>query len=81
MEKLLKAREVWTRLGIGRSTFYRNMASFLADGLQEVKVNGGERLFREASVDALIAEAANSGYAIGELRDKRRGRRAQATPG
>lgn len=77
MEKLLNVNEVCERLGICRATFFKHRAAYERDGLQPVGFVGGCKLkYREASVDALIVEAATTGNAIGQLDLKRRGRKA-----
>ena len=59
-EQLLTLNELLAKLRIGRSTFYENQAALKANGLQEVLMGKGRR-FREASVDRIIARAAERG--------------------
>ena len=59
-EALLTIRELLGVLRMGRSTFYENEAVLKAKGLQEVRA-GRKRLFRLASVDRMIARAAERG--------------------
>lgn len=73
-EQLLKIREVCQCFGICRKTFYVNVDAYKADGLQEVSVQGGRRLFSKQSVDYLLARAKESGHTIGQLNLHRRGR-------
>lgn len=53
-EALLSIDEVARRLGISRRQFFRLRLSLLARGLQE-RLVGGRKLYRESSVDRLIA--------------------------
>ena len=53
-ERLLNVREVAARLSISKRGIYRLLPKLLAQGLQERRI-GGRRLFREASLDKLIA--------------------------
>ncbi len=59
-ERLLTLRELLDVLHLGRSTFYKHEATLKARGLQCVGV-GSKRLFRRASVDGMIARAAERG--------------------
>lgn len=53
-EALLTVDQVAQRLGISRRGIYRLLPKLLALGLQERRI-GYRRLFREASLDKLIA--------------------------
>ena len=62
-ERLLTAKEVAMRLGVCYRTFNAWRPRLVAKGLQEVFV-GKSRKFRQASLDRLIQQAAESGVAL-----------------
>ncbi len=62
-EQLLTAKEASRRLGICYRTFNEYRPRLVAKGLQEVFV-GKSRKFRQASLDRLIKQAAESGVAL-----------------
>jgi len=62
-EQLLTAKEVARKLGICYRSFNAWRPRLVAKGLQEVTV-GRSRKFRQASLDGLIARAAEEGKAL-----------------
>ncbi len=62
-EQLLTAKQAAMRLGVCYRTFNEYPSRLVAKGLQEVFV-GKSRKFRQASLDRLIKQAAESGVAL-----------------
>lgn len=78
-ERAIGLQEVCRRMKICRQTFYKNLSEYKADGLLEVRIKGSRaRTFLESSVDALLQESAATGNYIGELSQRRRGRKIAA---
>lgn len=56
-EQLLTPTEVYKKLRISRSKFYRIRAKLIANGLQTVKIDGSVK-YLESSLDRMILRAA-----------------------
>ena len=64
-EKLLGRSEAAAKLGLKPRSFRRIKASLIANGLQEVLV-GRTKMYRQASIDRMIARAAEKGLPLGK---------------
>ncbi len=62
-EQLLKACDVYRRLSISNSKFYRIRLRLVANGLKVVSIDGNDK-YLESSLDEMIRRAAKNGTPI-----------------
>jgi len=58
-EQLLRPCEVYRKLRISKSKFYRIQSRLIAAGMKRVKIDGNNK-FLESSIDEMIRKAAES---------------------
>lgn len=66
-ERLVGRYETAARLNMKPRSFTRFKAALIANGLQEV-VSGKRKMYRESSIDRLIARAAEKGTPLGKVK-------------
>lgn len=58
-EQLLRPKEVYTKLRISKSKFYRIQSKLIAAGMKRVRIDGNNK-FLESSIDKMIRRAAET---------------------
>lgn len=58
-EQLLRPTEVYRKLRISKSKFYRIQSRLIAAGMKRVKIDGNNK-FLESSIDEMIRRAAET---------------------